>query len=571
MSLAFERSAEVADSPKVRSLTGHVVGLALVLLALAPLIGAGSVYSADEGAAMLQANLIDQTGDWSEPNKLPVIDPDGDAFGVHLAKQYEDGSFAYFIRRPAYPFALSMVAGLGLFGAISLSILGTVASAAAAGRIMRHWKPELDVVALWVTGLASPLMFNSFWAIAHTIAAGLLGWSVVMLLGAPARRTANRELAVGALLIGAAVLFRSEAILYGIALTIALLVVDGAVDRRIPLRGFAAGAGTVGGVLVNKALVGALFGPLVSVVTGTTGSAETSWLADRIRGFKLTVLSVTPSGFALEDLLLVLAIGLAVVSVLSANKDPESGEYAKLAFLAAGLAVARTAIDPTTVVRGLLMAFPLVAIGAAAMSVSLLRTRPAMVIAIASTLFFGAVVLTQHREGGSAEFGGRYFAVMLPVLTPLLVAAASSVGRGSPADARRGWRVAIGVLMACTVVMGLLGLHRSKDRVAMLVDAQRAAIEQVAEGTGEPPVVVSTINPASRWSFELYPDSRWLLVDDDQLTDLVDTLANNNVEQFVVVGSLAEGESVDDLGGYRLTGTEQPLENFPLTVSVYAE
>jgi len=47
----------------------------MVLLALVPLIGTGSSFSADEGAAIVQAKSLDRGDGWIVEHPFPAVDP----------------------------------------------------------------------------------------------------------------------------------------------------------------------------------------------------------------------------------------------------------------------------------------------------------------------------------------------------------------------------------------------------------------------------------------------------------------------------------------------------------------
>jgi hypothetical protein len=58
-----------------------------------------------------------------------------------------------------------------------LSVLGTWSAAVAAGLIARRLDPAYGIWALWITGIASPLVFDAYLVIAHSIAAALAGFA----------------------------------------------------------------------------------------------------------------------------------------------------------------------------------------------------------------------------------------------------------------------------------------------------------------------------------------------------------------------------------------------------------
>src|SRR4029450_12481256 len=74
--------------------------------------------------------------------------------------------------------------GFGLGGMVLASVVGTVAAAAVAGLLARRVVPELAALAVWATGLATPLFFDSWLVIAHTLGAALVGAAVLSVVRA---------------------------------------------------------------------------------------------------------------------------------------------------------------------------------------------------------------------------------------------------------------------------------------------------------------------------------------------------------------------------------------------------
>ncbi|NNE74492.1 MAG: hypothetical protein HKN26_12570 [Acidimicrobiales bacterium] len=556
----------------LRSLWLHAFGLLVVLVALLPLIGADSVFSADEGAAMIQVDVLDRTGRWSEASPFPLVDPQGERFGVHLSHQLDDGTFTYFGRRPAYTLALLAAAqlGLGLAGAVGLSILGTVAAASAAAHLTRHWRPNLDWVVLWVTGLLSPLAFNSYWVIAHALAAGAVGWALVFLFGRRDRDPSRRATLAGGVLLLAAGMVRSEAVLFAIALAVAFLVVDLGLERTPRPRFVIAGLAAAGGLLLNRLLASTLVGTIVGGASGIPSTESFGFFDGRVNALKATVLRVSPGGSQPIDFLLVLGIAVAAIGVVANRREPNARLFGRLAVVGASLAAARFALDRETVVPGLAMAFPLLPIGVVALRPRHVAKPVGRIVALTSILFAGAVLLTQYDQGGTAEFGGRYFAVMLPALVPVLVVALADVGSAAPVDARVAWRVGVGVMAAATVSMGLFGLHASKARVSQLVAAERSAVQTVMAETGEPAVVLSTVNAVSRWSWDLYADTRWLIVAEEDLAATATSLDRAGVSKFVVVGWGIDPDVTETLGAFERSDRTVAWAGSPWSVSIYA-
>src|SRR5258708_6417117 len=71
-------------------LWAHAVALALVLVAVLPLVGTHSQFSADEGAAIAQAKLLSNGDGWTTTHPFPAADPSGEAFPIELSPRRGD-------------------------------------------------------------------------------------------------------------------------------------------------------------------------------------------------------------------------------------------------------------------------------------------------------------------------------------------------------------------------------------------------------------------------------------------------------------------------------------------------
>ena len=98
------------------------------------------------------------------------------------------------------------------------------------------------------------------------------------------------------------------------------------------------------------------------------------------------------------------------------------------------------------VVPGLLVAAPVLAAGLVALRRSCLRPLGAGLAFTTFAVFALLVAATQYARGGSGEWGGRYFALGLPVLVPVALLALAEAGARLDAVTRRaaagGWRCA---------------------------------------------------------------------------------------------------------------------------------
>src|SRR5436309_3446270 len=107
----------------------HCAGLAVVLLVVLPFTKPGVAYTSDEGAAIVQARLIEDTGSWLQHDTLARFDP------AAKARPFPHGDVgtkgrAPYVRHPFYPLVLAAVDEIaGTAGLYLLGVAGTVLAA----------------------------------------------------------------------------------------------------------------------------------------------------------------------------------------------------------------------------------------------------------------------------------------------------------------------------------------------------------------------------------------------------------------------------------------------------------
>ena len=170
----------------------HLAALALALVGVTFLVGWNAPFSADEGAAAAQARLLSEGDGWSMPHPFPEVDPTGDAFPLARSTETE-GGWAPFAKHPTYALLLAGADGAGGVPAMVLvSLAGTVAAAGVASALAGRLDRSLARPALWVTGLASPLVFDAHLLMAHTLAAAAAGGATLCRAAVAHRTTAGR-------------------------------------------------------------------------------------------------------------------------------------------------------------------------------------------------------------------------------------------------------------------------------------------------------------------------------------------------------------------------------------------
>jgi len=449
-------------------------------------MGTGVSFSADEGAAIVQAHQLAKGDGWVVDHPLPQVDPTGKAYPLELSIKGDKGT-APFAKHPLYALLLAGADRVGgEVAMVLLSLAGTVAAAALAAAIAGHLGPGLSRPSLWVAGLATPLLFDGYLVIAHTLGAAAAAGAVLLALRASDGR-GRRWMAVGgaAVCIVVAILLRTEAVFWGLGLGVALGVL--AVSRRSrPLAGAA--------VAIVGATGVARFGETVwidrilggnTVSLGSSPDSGVGLLAGRAQSIVLTWLRPGYGQFPLAELALVVMLGAVVAGAVAARRSPgERRIVVGLAVVATVASVVAFAAAPTNLVPGLLVAAPVVAAGLVALRRTSLRSDGAR-LALGTFAFFAvAVAATQYVQGGSGEWGGRYFALGLPGLVPVVLLALADTGAKLDGITRR---VAVGALVVCslaTATMGLTSLANTHRFTARLMATSGSFTEwPIAAGT----------------------------------------------------------------------------------------
>lgn len=513
----------------------HGVALAVVLLALVPVIGTRASWSADEGAAIIQARHLARGDGWVVDHPYPQVDPGGKAYPLELSMRGDAGT-APFVKHPLYAVLLAGADRVGGVTAMGmLSLLGTLAAAVLAAALAGHLRPGLARPTFWAVGLATPLLFDGYLAIAHTLGAACSVAAVLLAVRAvDGRRLRWAPAAGAALAVAGAVLLRNEAVFVGLGLGIALAAM--AVVRRSAALGVmavgmagAAGAAHVGeGLWISRILGGHV------VALGGALDPGTGFVAARTQSFVLTWLRPGYGEFPAAELALVLMLGAVVAGAVAARRHPGDGRtITVLGVFAAVAALLSLIVAPTNLVPGLLVACPVIAAGLVALRRSSLDTVGARVALGTFAAFAGAVAATQYARGGSGEWGGRYFAIGLPILVPVALVALADAGRALDGASRR--RVVV-ALAACSVVMSVMAMasitdtHRFTDRLMASADRAGRSISGV-----EKPVMITTNGAIPRLAWATFDRQRWLLAPPDDLAPLAGRLRAAGTDQVVLV------------------------------------
>jgi hypothetical protein len=517
-----------------------VVGLALVLVALIPVVGTATSFSADEGAAILEARSLAAGRGWTVAHPLPRADPSGGSYPIELSERGPKG-VAPFAKHPLYALLLSGADRVGgVTAMVLLSLAGTVAAAAMAAALAGRLDPALERPTVWTVGLASPLLLDGYLVIAHTLGAALAVTAVVVAARAIERQSLAAAVAVGPL-VAIAVLFRNEAVFFALGLAVAAagFALRGVRKARRPALVVAVSTAAAA-VLVHvgeAAWTGHLLGGRGGSVAGSIDNAGHGFVAGRIEAFVVTWL--LPSYTARPVTLLALLAMVAAVTVGGVAIRRRRSAAAAGAVAAIGSVVA-VVTGPANIVPGLLVAFPVLLAGLLLVSRSTLATATARLAGVTASVFALCVLATQYATGGTGEWGGRYFALGLPVAVPVLLLGLRDRGRALGPGARRGAVAAMAICSLAMATMAVEGLRANhQDKGVLLAAIDRAG---VAAEPGGRAVVVTTAVALPRWAWASFDRQRWLLAGPSGLDALTGRLREAGVARFVFVARVRSGD-----------------------------
>ena len=533
----------------------HVALLALVLGVGLAVVGTRGLISADEGAALTQARLIEQ-GNWGSGYRAGLIDPEGRWFPIHLS-DHSGGRWYPYVKLPAYPALVAVLLGAGGLGLVLVGqLLGTVAAAACAGLLARRLAgsrpraPAIGVATVWAVGIGSPLMFDSYWVLAHSIAAAGATFAALGMVMVVDRRPVG--LAAMASGLAVAVMFRTEGVLFGVALAAACGVAWLLTRRALPIAAAAVVAGvTALGYYGNAQLARMVMGGASAepfVIRDRVG-----WLAGRWPGFVATFLTPQLRGTPWSGWLLVGgSLGLAVGIIGLRRRSLPDGLVRVVLVCSAAAVVLRCLMGPTFL-PGILVTFP---VGVAGMC--LLRRRELHDVATApilamSGLFAAAIVATQYSAGGTGDWGGRYLHLVVPAVAAVSVVAVSDL---IDATDRRTGRAVVATLVAMSLGLAVFGLrtahyfHSYSDRLTTTVDEVARRTGSAAQTGG--PVVLTDMESFGRFAWRSVLDGRYLRVTTSaDLGPAAAALDRNQVPDLTVVTrSSSLGPVLDGLGAH---------------------
>jgi hypothetical protein len=361
---------------------------------------------------------------------------------------------------------------------------------------------------------------------------------------------------------------RTEAAFVGIAISGATLLTG---FRRWPRRRWIPLFLSTGVTAVAAAVLDRIIKPTTYGVANPAHATD-PWggVVGRIEGFQRTWLS--PGNFQVDVLILVIAVIIFVVGLVGfdAFREPIAEFLLALGF---ALAIARVLLPHPILAYGLAMACPLLIVGLIRGARLAKANAESRFCLLTFGLFAAAVLLTQYRFGGVAEWGGRYFAVGLPFAVVVAVPGLATVASQFPP--KRSLRI-IALAVGAGLVINLGGIRSLADSRATTealteeVAQSMATVTVLGPGAELPntkPVVVSTVPAMARLAWDIVDEGSWLLAETEDLESLSLRLTGLDVQHFTLVTADAEADLAELEGVYTVESWDQ-TDNTPLDVII---
>ena len=562
------------SQPWIRRFAVHCLLVLLALVGLVVVVDRGASVITDEGAVITQTAVI-ADGDWTRAETWRIdrpfaeIDPDADYVPLELSDIAGD-SYLPYAKHPAYPVLL--LPAWEVFGHRGIMLVSAVSAwlAAIAGALIaRRIRPGLEVPTLWILGVGSPLIFDAAVIMAHGLAAALLGFLVLTastLLDRPGRPAVRGPGVLGvlagmALLTLLLVMVRSEGFLASIALAAALglAAVGRDADARTGIRIRPALATSAVVVAVAGVFAYLLDGRLAAALVGDGDTSpyaiqsRGSFIGGRISAFSRSILQpAAPLSMASSTLLLVACLTaiVAAVQLRRAAADRDRGEpvnwqpIVMLAGIAAICAVGRAFLEPSLII-GLIPAFPLLVVGLIGLRRIDLRPPLVRVCVITTALASLAIWGTSYAIGGGAEWGGRFYHLLLPLIVPVAVLGLDRLLHALPATSSRSVSprtLVVGCAIVLTASIGLVWVRYSvatRDWTKLILAEGLSAAQASAPAQDDGlPVVITDVRGIPRMAWSHIGQVRYLRVPEPELlAPLLERLATTDVGTVNVVVS----------------------------------
>lgn len=489
-----------------RSFWGAAIVLTAIMFLLTPLMYNGYIALPDEGVYSAQARALTEDG-WITGRPEPGLGHNNIMDPLTPTVITEDGRIPYG-RHPLFSIILAgPYAIFGKAGLVMVSVFGGVTASILIGLIGRSLDPRFGIPSMMLAGLSSPLLFNSYVVGAHSMAVALIGVIVLSTVKLLAYKTRCWliPMAMAAALLP---MLRTESVVFIAALAVATGVlampVMHKVSRPRATSLYIALAVTVFGSigwLVDRQWAASILGSTTGFLSNPN-QALLGEQTDLVNGAWIALLQPWQSAanatpWVALDLLLILT------AVVIWRMVPRYRQIAVLLLVLAAVGSIAVGLSTTQLITGLIPAWPLVVFALIWPTRHDVQDPRTLTFIVATIIALVGLVLTIYGDGGSTQWGGRLFQILLPMLIPLsVVGMANALRRTNQGQAR----VATAALVVIALAYGAMSLQKistQRDANEFLVTEVTAIVEQ-ARSSLKPPsnnpdqllVIISQTTPS---------------------------------------------------------------------------
>jgi hypothetical protein len=351
-------------------------------------------------------------------------------------------------------------------------------------------------------------------------------------------------------------MLRSEGAIAVIGLAVGVAVIRRSRWSLIVAAGLVGAA--VGGVVLDR-----WFQELIVGVPGVVPSNTlTTGLQGRWDGFYTTWLSTSSGTRESSGTLLWVALGIVAIAAILRR----SGRINDLAFAGAmGVLVAAYGVQflvrPDVLVPGLLVTVPVLWTMAWFVDRRVLANEWDILV-VSGVLGVAGILATQYSIGGGVEWGGRYFAVLLPLGVSVVVSGSlTSLRRATPRRPARSVALAASAmvtLLLCAMAFTTLRQgHRWADQLAEGISA--GAVLAGPTPVTERPIVMTSNRLLPQLLHEDVDTYDWISADADAIPGFAAQLSDAGADRAVLVvpsGSTLPAELSDS--GWTVRAVDVP-------------
>lgn len=532
----------------------HAIAATVILVLIIPLVLNGPIWTSDEGAVRAQVEVIATEGSWSRVRPFFHIDPEGVVSPINASTISDDRYYPY-TKRPAYPVLLVPVRLLfGQFGILLPSLVGTILAGLAGAQIAGLFSQRIRTVTFWVLVMGSPLFFYGYTATAHTLAAAASSVAMLVVLQASKMR-GSLVLSIAGASMFLAVVLRTEAVLFGVALAIGIVVFRPLVGRfqNAVLTLVVAGS-TV------TAHVGSLWWAVQVAGEKPVSEGEGILAGARfLSGMRFSLVGRDLGGGIVLFAVMMTAYGCTLLA-LTLRQEPQNRQV-QLVF--AGVSVVGSVMVASfapVVISGLVPAMPLLIAGLVLVRRSSMTDTRIGLILLVSIIFFAGVLITQDSSAGGLQWGGRYLLLAVPMLTSVAVASLANLVNKDP----HGGTVLVSVLTIATVALSLnaaLVLRAGHERSQELNTRMDVMAVEATYEVGKRPVIVSSNTHLGRHVWTMLDQVDFFLPPAEDFEAYLRRLAGEDIFRMGVFGEWDDDREAffESLGYVKVTRSDPPF------------